>query len=281
MAEQPQAPVFTGPQYLPGAEIIKTLITIPFTIMIIGICLMCIVSLCVSKDYSERLLAREIRAVLIFSPSTWFGSDQPPSEEVASQRWSGQKQIPVSSSSEMAMHEHGSDGVWLTEGPHGAENAPVIARARTVQIHAAKFFPLVVEAEQTGMGLAFQKWCIRWLGDSVESHWNNRVRQNFINIIPMMWVRLELLLISTLVFFPTLVYAYAYGERRARIRMREGYRKGDHRVTVALWIFRLVLFVSWIGIFIPLMPPLVYWLVPSLAITWFGVHWVRANLIEP
>lgn len=289
---------FTGPQYMPGSDLIKALVLIPLTILVIGTCLMCLSAFFVSTSYTERLLAREVHAVMVFSPWTWFTASKEEAaaapatvEQVPLLRLNPERPAPVRSSTPATPASglangasRSSTGAADSGDPvliPGSDQEPVIRRARWMQRVVSTYFPEVADEPKRGIGLKFENWCHKYLGDSLESHWNNRIKANFSNILPMMWVRLELLFASTLVFIPSLYCAYFLGERRARIRMREGYRKSDHRFAVAFLAFRFGLFVSWIGVFIPFMPPLVYWLIPSIVGTWWGVVWARTNLIEP
>ncbi len=145
---------------------------------------------------------------------------------------------------------------------------------------ASYVVPSVAEEETPGIWSVVDDWSISATGLTLQAWWNKRMKVNVANFFPVVFLRLEMVIMTFLLFMSTWPIAYYLGQRYARLSKREGKAVGDNRFQWVLKAVRISIFGVWVLPFCPMMPPVAYWLVPAYLLCWCGLAWLRRNSIE-
>jgi hypothetical protein len=168
----------------------------------------------------------------------------------------------------------------MAGGEEGANAKGIRERGRFWGKVTSFFVPSVSEDQIIGVPQVWDEQLKSNSGMDLTTWWNQRMKRNLSGFLPLLFIRLEIVLVTFLVFLATAKSAYFIGERYARLAMRQGRRKGDHRFAWTFGYTKGIIFFIWVLPFIPATWPVVYWLTFAYALTWLGILWVRANTIE-
>lgn len=140
--------------------------------------------------------------------------------------------------------------------------------------------PEVPQEKGTKANGVIDRFFIDTVGDTPQNWWNYRVVGNLRIFLPVLFVRLEIVLVVFAAFLPFLICAFFIGEGWAREKKRAGVRPGEHWFKGVGLLVKLGLFVMWVLPFVPLPIPVAYWLLFSLAATWGCMVFLRSHSIE-
>ena len=140
--------------------------------------------------------------------------------------------------------------------------------------------PAVSEEKVTGMFSVVDEESVAATGMTAQAWWNRRMKVNLGNFLPVLFVRLEMIVFTFILFMCTWPIAYYLGQRYARLSKREGKAVGDNRFQWTFSLTKILFFGVWVLPFCPLVPPVAYWLVPAYLVCWTCLAWLRRNSIE-